>query len=67
MGLLLQMQFIIGKQVELFIFTLIIKLMVKKDKSKSERKKKITDEETELLETGATSVNWMELFKEIFK
>jgi len=41
--------------------------MVKKDKSKSERKKKITDEETELLETGATSVNWMELFKEIFK
>ena len=41
--------------------------MMKKEKSKSERKKRITDEEIELLETGATGVNWIELFKEIFK
>jgi hypothetical protein len=41
--------------------------MMKKDKSKSEKKKRITDEEVELLETGTTNVNWMELFKEIFK
>lgn len=38
-----------------------------KNKSKSEKKKRISDEEAELLETGTTNVNWMELFKEIFK
>ena len=40
---------------------------MKKIKSKSERKKKVTDEEVELLETGTTNVSWIELFKEIFK
>jgi hypothetical protein len=40
---------------------------MKENKSKSERKKKVTDEEIELLETGATNINWVELFKEIFK
>jgi len=38
-----------------------------KNKSKGERKKRVSDEEIELLETGTISVNWMELFKEIFK
>jgi hypothetical protein len=41
--------------------------MMNKNKSKGERKKRVSDEEIELLETGTTSVNWMELFKEIFK
>jgi hypothetical protein len=41
--------------------------MMKKNKSKGERKKKVTDEEVELLETGTTNINWVELFKEIFK
>ena len=40
---------------------------MKKNKSKSERKKKVTDEEIELLETGSTNINWVELFKDIFK
>ena len=40
---------------------------MKKSKSKGERNKKVSDEEIELLETGTTSVNWIELFKEIFK
>ncbi len=40
---------------------------MKKSKSKGERKKKVTDEEVELLETGATNINWVELFKEFFK
>ena len=38
-----------------------------KNKSKGERKKRVSDEEIELLETGTTSVNWIELFREIFK
>jgi len=38
-----------------------------KNKNKGEKKKKVSDEEIELLETGTTNVNWMELFKEIFK
>jgi hypothetical protein len=37
------------------------------NEKKNKKKKKITDEEIELLETGTTNVNWMELFKEIFK
>jgi hypothetical protein len=41
--------------------------MMNKNKSKGERKKRVSDEEIELLETGTISVNWMELFKEIFK
>lgn len=38
-----------------------------KSKSKEDRKKRVSDEEIELLETGTTSVNWVELFKEIFR
>jgi len=41
--------------------------MMKRYKNKSEKKKKITDEEIELLETGTININWVELFKEIFK
>jgi hypothetical protein len=41
--------------------------MMNKNKSKGERKKRVSDEEIELLETGTTSVNWIELFREIFK
>ena len=41
--------------------------MMNKNKSKGERKKKVTDEEIELLETGTTNINWVELCREIFK